>query len=59
MCNPLDPTVLHGAECVTCGAYFADGDELNADGECDDCVEEREGEEAPEDDNPETKETGS
>lgn len=53
MCNPLDPTVLHGAECVTCGAYFADGDELNADGECDDCVEEREGEDAPEDDNPE------
>lgn len=57
MCNPLDPTVLHGAECKSCGAYFADGDELNDDGECNDCVEERydgEGEDMPEDDNPET-----
>jgi predicted nucleic acid-binding Zn-ribbon protein len=35
-----DPTVLHAAECARCGRTYRDGDILDGNQRCPDCVEE-------------------
>lgn len=47
MCNPLDPTVLHSAECVRCGVTVRDADNLD-DGYRFECLAEIEDEEEAE-----------
>jgi len=49
MPNPLDPTVLHEAECERCGTVYADGDVLE-DGICPVCLAEMEEEEPDDED---------
>ena len=36
-----DPTVLHPAECNSCGKHVRDADVLDDDGDCPACVEEK------------------
>lgn len=40
-----DPTILHSAECQRCGREYADGDILDANGICPECVDEMKEEE--------------
>lgn len=40
MSNPLDPTVLHAAECSRCGYTYRDGDILDDNQHCPSCQEE-------------------
>ncbi len=37
-----DPTILHTAECQTCGWTFADADVLNDNGDCPECEQAKE-----------------
>lgn len=41
MPHPLDPTVCHPGECEGCGRYMHDRDNLDDNGECWECAEER------------------